>query len=123
MTCKPLSRLYFSNGIVASCPGAPIAARAAKEIVAAIATLHTCIAADASPPAVDSRGVCLIDDLCHAQQDGLMRIRMAAALLALSGCSFDSGRPAPFVAAPTRSGPCGTTETLLPRLLGFVRDG
>src|SRR5688500_20192773 len=90
MTCKPLSRLYFSNGIVASCPGAPIAARAAKEIVAAIATLHTCIAADASPPAVDSRGVCLIDDLCHAQQDGLMRIRMAAALLALSGCSFDS---------------------------------
>jgi hypothetical protein len=52
-----------------------------------------------------------------------MRIAQVCALVALTGCSFDSERPAPYVAPPTRSGVCGTTETLLPNLLGFVRAG
>lgn len=37
-------------------------------------------------------------------------------------CSLDTDRPAPTVASPTQQGACGTTETLFPELLAFVRD-
>jgi hypothetical protein len=39
----------------------------------------------------------------------------------LASCSFDAETPAPYLAAPTAAGICGSTETLLPKLFDFVR--
>jgi hypothetical protein len=42
--------------------------------------------------------------------------------VAWTSCSFDTTREAPHVDAPTAEGPCGTTATLLPKLLEFVKE-
>jgi hypothetical protein len=40
-----------------------------------------------------------------------------------AACSFDTERPAPYLAPPKQAGLCGTTETLLPKLLELLRSG
>lgn len=54
----------------------------------------------------------------------MCRAPLVLAALALSGtsCSFDTDRAAPHVASTAAAGACGTTETLLPKLLAFVRE-
>ncbi len=44
------------------------------------------------------------------------------ALVAAPACRFDPDRPAPYVAPPNALGACGSTESLLPRLLQFTED-
>lgn len=43
-------------------------------------------------------------------------------LLFAPSCSFDTEAPAPYVAPPRAAGACGTTETLLPKLLVAVKE-
>ncbi len=40
----------------------------------------------------------------------------------LASCNLDTDRPAPNVAPPTQQGACGTTESVFPQLLAFVRE-
>jgi hypothetical protein len=48
-------------------------------------------------------------------------IAFAAGLVSSLSCSFDPDFDAPYVGPPVAQGECGTTETLLPKLLAFVR--
>ncbi|MFO0724557.1 MAG: hypothetical protein U1E65_12290 [Myxococcota bacterium] len=52
----------------------------------------------------------------------MRRLASAALIVAVAACSFDSETPAPYLASPDTVGVCGSTETLFPKLLGFVRD-
>lgn len=47
---------------------------------------------------------------------------MAAAVAAVAACSLDSELPAPLVASASEPSECGTTETLIPKLLSFARE-
>ena len=43
-------------------------------------------------------------------------------MVLLSCCSLDTDEPAPYLSAPTSFGQCPSTESLLPKLLGFIRS-
>jgi hypothetical protein len=45
-----------------------------------------------------------------------------ACVVLTASCNLDTDTAAPHVAPPTAAGACGTTETLLPKLLAFVRE-
>jgi hypothetical protein len=47
---------------------------------------------------------------------------LVAAFLFSAACSFDTNDRAPYVGPPVAQGECGTTETLFPKLLAFVRN-
>jgi hypothetical protein len=60
----------------------------------------------------------------RAQACAALGLVLAPALLGGTSCSLDNLEPAPYLAPPTAAGECGTTDTLLPQLLAFVRaDG
>lgn len=52
---------------------------------------------------------------------GKLAVLVSVASL-LGSCNLDTDRPAPNVPPPTQQGACGTTETLFPELLAFVRE-
>jgi len=52
---------------------------------------------------------------------GLHSVGAGLAFCLLASCSLDVETPAPYLAAPTAAGICGSTETLLPKLFDFVR--
>jgi len=50
------------------------------------------------------------------------RLGLGLAWTVLASCSFDAETPAPYLAAPSAAGICGSTESLLPKLFDFVRE-
>lgn len=47
---------------------------------------------------------------------------VASLVLQAGACNLDTDRPAPYAPPPARPGACGTTETLFPKLLDFLRE-
>ncbi|MEQ8272792.1 MAG: hypothetical protein RMA76_43860 [Deltaproteobacteria bacterium] len=53
---------------------------------------------------------------------GRPAIVLCVAALFVPSCNLDTDRAAPPVDAPTQVGACGTTESVFPKLLAFVRE-